>query len=153
MDHSALPKFETGQPSNPTLEKLMRYGSWRSTVVRFVVFRSAKSASFRGAKDDNYRKPYHLLADETRASFMGLWYALIMVTVQLDDAVAAALSAQASAQGLTVEAYLQAVVLSFSPQPARRSSDEIERLLDEEATVGPSPSGSFSRPELYGDHD
>jgi hypothetical protein len=84
---------------------------------------------------------------------MGLWYAHIMFTVQLDDAVAAALSAQASAQGLTLEAYLQAVVLSISPQSARPSWDEIERLLDEEATVGPSPSGSFSRAELYGDHD
>ncbi|HEV3418620.1 MAG TPA: hypothetical protein VG056_17490 [Pirellulales bacterium] len=77
-----------------------------------------------------------------------------MVTVQLDDSVAAALSAKAAAEGLTVQAYLQTLLLTAKRPPVPRLSlEELERLLDEEATVGPSPSGSFSRADLYTDHD
>lgn len=77
-----------------------------------------------------------------------------MVNLQLDDATAAALSANAAAQGLTVEAYLVKHLLSESPRPAPRLSvEELDRVLDEEATVGPSPSGSFSRSEIYSDRD
>jgi hypothetical protein len=38
-------------------------------------------------------------------------------------------------------------------QAQRLSLDELDRLLDAEATHGPSPSGSFSRAEIYSDHD
>jgi hypothetical protein len=77
-----------------------------------------------------------------------------MISVQLSETVAAALSAQAAAQGLTLEAYLENVLLSAPPRPAPRLSlDELDRLLDAEASTGPSPSGSFSRTELYSDHD
>ena len=78
----------------------------------------------------------------------------IMANVQLDDAVAAAISAQAAALGLTVQAYLQTFLMSPRARPAPRLTvDELDRLLDEEALIGPSPSGSFSRAELYCDHD
>ena len=74
-----------------------------------------------------------------------------MVNVQLNDTVAAALKAQAAAQGMSIEAYLETVVLSTPQHPVPRLSlDELDRLLDEEATAGPSPSGAFSRSELYG---
>jgi hypothetical protein len=77
-----------------------------------------------------------------------------MISVQLNDTVAAALSAQAAALGLSVEAYLEIVVLSAVARPAPRLSiDELDRLLDDEATNGPSPGGTFSRTELYSDHD
>jgi hypothetical protein len=77
-----------------------------------------------------------------------------MIIVQLNDTVAAALSAQAAALGLTVEAYLENVVLSTASRPVPRLSlDELDRLLDEEATSGPSPVGTFSRAELYSEHD
>ena len=77
-----------------------------------------------------------------------------MVNVPLNDATAAALSAKAAAQGMTVEAYLENFVLSAATRPAPRLSvEELDRLLDEEASIGPSPSGSFSRAELYSDHD
>ena len=77
-----------------------------------------------------------------------------MVSVQLNDTIAAGLSAQAAAQGLTLEAYLETVLLSSPSRPASRMSiEELERLLDAEASAGPSPTGSFSRAELYGDHD
>jgi hypothetical protein len=73
-----------------------------------------------------------------------------MVNVSLDDGVAAALSAKAAAQGLTVEAYLEAIALSGRLCPAPRMSlDDLDRILDEEATLSPSPTGTFSRAELY----
>lgn len=78
-----------------------------------------------------------------------------MVNVPLDDKLAAALNAKASAQGLTVQEYLQTLLLL--PTPARPtapvSPDELDQLLDEEALLGPSPVGSFSRAEIYSDHD
>ena len=77
-----------------------------------------------------------------------------MINVQLDDATAAALSAKAAAQGITVQAYLENLLHSGSPRQAPRLSlEELDRLLDEEANIGPSPFGSFSRAELYSDHD
>ena len=77
-----------------------------------------------------------------------------MIRIEVSEITAAALSAQAAAQGLTVEAYLEHALLRppASPTP-RMSRDELDRLLDEEATSGPSPVGSFSRAELYSDHD
>lgn len=72
----------------------------------------------------------------------------------VDDRVAAALKVKADLQGLTVSAYLEAVAFSRPPDPAQRMSlDEFDRFLDEEAIGGPSPIGTFSREELYDDHD
>ena len=77
-----------------------------------------------------------------------------MTNLQLSDSVAAALAAQAAAHGLTVEAYLEKTLLQRPAQSAPRISvEELERLLDEEASRGPSPTGTFSRAELYRDHD
>ncbi len=77
-----------------------------------------------------------------------------MIRLELSETAAAALSAQAAAQGLTVEAYLENVLLSAPSRAAPRlSADELDRLLDEEVTTGPSPVGPFSRAELYSDHD
>jgi hypothetical protein len=76
-----------------------------------------------------------------------------MIRLQLSE-TAAAQTAQAAAQGLTAEAFLESVLLSVPSRPAPRlSRDELDRLLDEEAMSGPSPVGSFSRVELYNDHD
>ena len=77
-----------------------------------------------------------------------------MVNLQISDTAAAVLSAQAAACGLTVEAYLETLLLG-RPAGDRHelSVAEIDRLLDEEATLGRSPSGTFSRTDIYGDHD
>jgi hypothetical protein len=72
-----------------------------------------------------------------------------MINVQLTETVVAALSARAATQGLTLNAYLENVLLSAPTQPAPRLSlEELDRLLDQEATTGFSPYGSFSRAEL-----
>lgn len=77
-----------------------------------------------------------------------------MVSFSLDDSVAAALRAKASAEGLTVEAYLAAIALAGAPKAASEmSEEELDRFLDAESTSGPSPSGTFSRAEIYSDHD
>jgi hypothetical protein len=77
-----------------------------------------------------------------------------MIRIEVSEITAAALSAQAAAQRLTVEAYLASALLSGPATPAPRlSRAELDRLLDEEAAGGPSPSGSFCRAELYSDHD
>lgn len=75
-----------------------------------------------------------------------------MTNVELSDAIAAKLSAKAAAAGLTLEAYIERLLATASPAP-RLTVEELDRLLDEEATSSPSPSGTFSRAELYSDHD
>jgi hypothetical protein len=76
------------------------------------------------------------------------------MNLPLDDRVVAALSAKAAARGLTIDAYLEAIALSGPTRSATHiSPDDLDRLLDEEATVGPSPAGTFTRAELYRDHD
>ena len=77
-----------------------------------------------------------------------------MVNVSLDDSVARALSAKAAAEGLSMQAYLEAIATSDQALPASTMSPEdFDRFLDQEATHGPSPIGTFSRAELYSDHD
>lgn len=77
-----------------------------------------------------------------------------MVNVPLDDRIASALKARASAQGLSVQAYLETIALAETRTAVRTiAPDELDRLLDQEASTGPSPRGNFSRTELYGDHD
>jgi hypothetical protein len=77
-----------------------------------------------------------------------------MVHLQLSDVTAAVLSARAAAQGLLLEAYLDQMAQSApTPSVLRLSFDEFERLLDEGATTGPVPTGTFPRTELYSDHD
>lgn len=77
-----------------------------------------------------------------------------MVNIALDEDIAAALNAKAAAQGMTVQAYLEAIALCQPPCGAARiTPDELDRLLDQEVTVGQSPIGTFPRAELYNDHD
>lgn len=77
-----------------------------------------------------------------------------MVNVPLDDRIASALEVKASAQGMTVQAYLETIALPDDCQTVYTiTPDELDRLLDQEASTGPSPTGTFSRAELYGDHD
>lgn len=77
-----------------------------------------------------------------------------MEYLSVDDRVAAALRIEADLQGLTVSAYLEAIAFSRSaPSNQHMSLDEFDLFLDEEAISGLSPIGTFSREELYDDHD
>lgn len=77
-----------------------------------------------------------------------------MASIELSETTAAALSAQAAAQSLTVEANFASVLLSApAVSSPRLSRAELDGLLDEEAASGPSPAGAFSRAKIYSDHD
>ncbi len=76
-----------------------------------------------------------------------------MVTIHLNDSTAAALNAQAAAAGLSLEAYLQRVCGPRDAISRRIRGEEFDRLLDAEGTPGPAYSGTYSRAEIYLDHD
>jgi hypothetical protein len=76
-----------------------------------------------------------------------------MVSIQLQDSVAAALSDQAHKQGLSLEAFL-AQIASKSDQPKLPIDfDEWERELDELSFDAPPLPADFSRADIYLDHD
>jgi hypothetical protein len=74
-----------------------------------------------------------------------------MATIHVDDQTAAALQAQAAQRGLTVPQYLAS--LAQVATPPRITLEELDRLLDAEATDRPIVPGTFSRAEIYADHD
>jgi hypothetical protein len=75
-----------------------------------------------------------------------------MVTIQLHDSVAAALNAQASLQGISLEEYLARLANGAAAAP-RMPDEEIERELDRLSFNGPSLPADFSRADIYLDHD
>ena len=77
-----------------------------------------------------------------------------MVSIQLHESVAAALTAQASLQGVSLEEYLSKLANGGAAVLVPRlSAAEIERGLDELALdVTPLPA-DFSRADIYLDHD
>ena len=77
-----------------------------------------------------------------------------MVTIELPESVVAALTAKAEAQGLRLSEYLERMARGPYRDYARKLSlDEIDRLIDQEATPGPAYSGTYSREDIYFDHD
>jgi hypothetical protein len=77
-----------------------------------------------------------------------------MVTIHLDDSVAAALALQAQEKGLSLQEYL--ATLAVNPRPLSSGPQvgggELERLLMEEATGDVVLPGTFTRAEIYGEH-
>ena len=77
-----------------------------------------------------------------------------MVNIQLQDSVAAALTARAQAEGLSLEAYLEQLAKAGSPAVVPKlSGEELSRLLDEASVAGPPSETSYSRADIYLDHD
>jgi hypothetical protein len=80
-------------------------------------------------------------------------YNVDMANIQLDDSLAHMLMAQASARGMTLEAYLQLVAERGSAsEQASLSVAEVDRLIDEASVPGPV-EGTYSRAEIYREHD
>ena len=73
-----------------------------------------------------------------------------MATIHVDDRTAAALEVAAAQRGLSVQQYL--ATLASSAATPRISIEELDRLLDAEATDAPIVPGGFSRAEIYVDH-
>jgi hypothetical protein len=77
-----------------------------------------------------------------------------MVSIQLQDSVAAALAAQAQAEGLSLEAYLEQLAAAGTPAVvARLTGEELMRLLDEASIAGPTPNCTYTRADIYFDHN
>ena len=77
-----------------------------------------------------------------------------MVSIQLQDSVAAALSAQAAALGLSLEQYLSQLADSGTAlNGPRLTADEFLQQLDVLALDVPPLPADFSRADIYLDHD
>jgi hypothetical protein len=77
-----------------------------------------------------------------------------MASIQIPDSVAAALSAQAQARGLTLDQYLgQLAKTEAAAQSPAISVAELDQLLDAASAAGPAYEGTYSRAEIYADHD
>jgi len=79
-----------------------------------------------------------------------------MVQIQLEEKIVAALVDRARERGLSLEEYLAELAIREAPVGAqpRVSGDEAVRLIEAEAGPGnPSYQGSYSREDIYVDHD
>jgi hypothetical protein len=78
-----------------------------------------------------------------------------MVQIQLEDAVAAALVVRARSRGQSLEEYLAELSTSEPGATAPRvSGQEAIRLIEAEAGPGnPSYRGTYSREDIYSDHN
>jgi hypothetical protein len=76
-----------------------------------------------------------------------------MIQIQLDEQVASALVKQAESRGLSLSEYLKLMAAVPSPQAQAISADELDRLIDEEASDDANVTGTFSRADIYADHD
>lgn len=77
-----------------------------------------------------------------------------MASIELDDAILRALTAQAQAVGLSLEAYLRLVASSPAPSHAALSPDEAIALIESVSSPsGGAYQGTYPRSEIYLDHD
>ncbi len=80
-----------------------------------------------------------------------------MASLNIDDETAESLTARAAAVGVSVDEFLRRLLSSPTvPTVAtipRVSLDELETLLDQEATYSPVLPVDFSRTDIYADHD
>lgn len=75
-----------------------------------------------------------------------------MVTIQVDEETAAELRKQAASAGLELVDYLRKIAAHGTINPIAVWSD-LEHDLDRLSSSGPQPTGTFSRAEIYADHD
>jgi hypothetical protein len=77
-----------------------------------------------------------------------------MANIELQDSIVARLAAQAKAEGLSLESYLEKLADS---RPAcilpRPTGEELDRLIDAEASEDSTYQGTYPRADIYLDHD
>jgi hypothetical protein len=80
---------------------------------------------------------------------------VVVVRIQLEDNVAAALMDRARARGQSLEEFLAELTTAEQHASARRlTGEEVIRLIEAEAESGNSTyQGSYSREDIYFDHD
>ncbi len=79
-----------------------------------------------------------------------------MATIEIQESVVTRLTAQAKAEGLSLEAYLERLSelrpIESGKLPRLRG-EELDTLLDAEASEDFRYKGSYSRADIYLDHD
>lgn len=77
-----------------------------------------------------------------------------MTRIELDDRVAAALTEKANAEGLSLEEFLASLVQVNGTKCPAFSADEVVAMIESEASDEElSYTGTYSREDLYADHD
>jgi hypothetical protein len=79
-----------------------------------------------------------------------------MATIEVQESVLARLTAEAERQGVSLDAYLErlASVRTWrNGKLPRLTGEELERLLDAEASTDSIYQGTYPRAEIYRDHD
>jgi len=76
-------------------------------------------------------------------------------TIEIDERVAAALRAQADALRMPLTAFLEQIAASALPPVSTSSMTEEEwnRMFDEVSSDASASLSTFSRAEIYSDHD
>ncbi len=79
-----------------------------------------------------------------------------MATIEVQESVLARLRAEAERQGVSLDAYLErlASVRTWeNGKLPRLTGEELERLLDAEASTDSTYQGTYPRADIYRDHD
>jgi hypothetical protein len=79
-----------------------------------------------------------------------------MATIELPESTANLLAEQAKAEGLSLNAFLEVLAAQRLPKNGglqKLTADELDRLLDEEANTDSAYNGTYSRSDIYLDHD
>jgi hypothetical protein len=84
-----------------------------------------------------------------------LSYSVRMTSIELEDQTAQALRAQAKARNLPLDAFLKHLAEVSTPLNAASGTPvaDFDGLIDSEAGNYPSLPKSFSRADIYDDHD
>jgi len=84
-----------------------------------------------------------------------LGYYIGMTSIELEDQTVQALRAQAKARNLPLDIFLKQIVEASTPLNTALGAPlaDIDRLVESEAGNYPSLPRSFSRADIYDDHD
>ena len=78
-----------------------------------------------------------------------------MALIEIDERIAAALMAQATVRDMTLQSFLERISETASPLNAlpELALADVERSIDEASSELPLLPDSFSRSDIYSDHD
>ena len=79
-----------------------------------------------------------------------------MVSIDIQETLAARLDAQARSEGLSLQAYLERLAESGNIVERHHptvTGEEFDRLVDSEANLSTNYGGTYSRADIYLDHD
>ena len=87
---------------------------------------------------------------------MNTRYDLGMASIHVQESILAQLAAQAERLGVSLDVYLERLAGLQTPTNARLprlSGEELESLFDAESSSDSTYEGTYSRADIYRDHD